>query len=311
MPEVRRARPGRGKHKNKPAARRSARKSAARASPASGRKAANWAAAQVRAARYRGANALRLAGFALAGVVIAAVGALALLGRLSDVGDSLYAGLEARLVASGYTASVVDVTGASRLDPDVIAFAVGVDPTRSLLSVDPERARANVESLSWVRSAAVVRLWPNRIAVVVEEREPYALWQRDGDFRVIGADGAVIGDADPAAYAELPRVVGAGAHEAAAEILSLMARQPEIAALTTHAVRVGERRWNLRLAAGGDILLPEDDPASALALLASLHAERGTLHLDAAAFDMRSDGRLVIRAWPDRAQRYREEGREA
>jgi cell division protein FtsQ len=48
-------------------------------------------------------------------------------------------------------------------------------------------------------------------------------------------------------------------------------------------------------------MLPEEDPASALAMIAALHADRGVLHLDARTFDLRNEGDLVIRAWPDRA----------
>lgn len=69
----------------------------------------------------------------------------------------------------------------------------------------------------------------------------------------------------------------------------------------THAVRVGERRWNLRLNSGSDILLPESNVASALALIAALHADQRLLDLDAQAFDLRGDGELVVRAWPERA----------
>ena len=69
----------------------------------------------------------------------------------------------------------------------------------------------------------------------------------------------------------------------------------------TNAIRVGERRWNLRLQSGGDVLLPEDDPASALALLAAMHEERGVLDYEAQILDLRNAGEMVMRPWPDRA----------
>ncbi|MEO1039692.1 MAG: FtsQ-type POTRA domain-containing protein [Pseudomonadota bacterium] len=261
----------------------------------------------MRAVRYGTVNLLRLAGFAFVGLVIAALGLTLALGRFDDFQAYAYNAFDQRLADAGMAPRIVDLVGAEHVDAQTIAFAIDADPGRSLMAIDPHAARANVEALGWVETASVSRLWPDRVSVVVTEREPFALWQLDGAFRVIDRSGVVIEPAQAVDYADLPRVVGEGAAEHASAILSLVARQPEIAALTTHAVRVGERRWNLRLEAGGDILLPEDDPASALATIAALHEDRGVLHLDAAAFDIRTDGRLVIRAWPDRAEAARGE----
>ena len=303
MPKVTRAPTGHGSKSGK----RKSGRGAVRTSSASPRKAGRWFAAQWRALRYGTVSLIRLFGFAAAGLALAAIGLTVALGRFDDVQRIAFNQLDARLAAAGMAPSVIDLTGADHVDAETIAFAINADPQRSLLSIRPRLARANVEALGWVERASVVRLWPNRIAVVVTEREPYALWQREGAFHVIDRSGVVIEPARPEAYGALPRVVGEGAAAHAHAILTLLQRQPDIAALTTHAVRVGERRWNLRLAAGGDILLPEDDPASALATIAALHADRGVLHLDAAAFDIRTDGRLVIRAWPDRAAAARGE----
>lgn len=304
MPKVGRAGKAAPAKTNKRAAsRRKAQNSAA----CSG-KLSNWMAARLRAARYRAGHGLRLAAIGVTALAVLSVAGLAALGRLPEIGAALNAGLDARLAQSGFAVRSVDVAGSRQVTAETIAATIGVDPSRSLLAIDPVEARARIEAISWVEQASVARLWPDRIAVLLEEREPFALWQHEGFHRVIDRTGTVIEDADPQAYAELPRVVGAGANEPAAEILDLLARQSELDALVTHAVRVGERRWNLRLDAGGDILLPETDPASALALLATLHAERGVLHLDAQGFDLRTEGELVIRAWPDRAAEARGRG---
>ena len=68
------------------------------------------------------------------------------------------------------------------------------------------------------------------------------------------------------------------------------------------AVRVGERRWNLRLDSGADVKLPEGDVTASIAILARLQAERGVLRLAAESFDLRGEGDLIVRARPDRAQ---------
>jgi cell division protein FtsQ len=49
----------------------------------------------------------------------------------------------------------------------------------NFFSLDLQRARAAFESVPWVRQAVVRRVWPDRIAVRLEEHRPVALWQRD------------------------------------------------------------------------------------------------------------------------------------
>lgn len=304
MPKVARA----GKTEPAKTRKRAAPRRTARTAPVKGAKLTNWFAARLRALRYRAGYGLRLAGLGVAGLLVLSIAGLGALGRLDEIGAALETGLDARLARSGYAVRSVDVAGAQQLNAETIAMAIGVEADRSLLAIDPAAARERIEALSWVSEASVIRLWPDRVSVILSEREPFALWQSEGAHRVIDHTGTVIEAADPRDYAHLPRVVGEGANAEAAEILDLLTRQPVIDALVTHAVRVGDRRWNLRLVAGGDILLPESDPASALALLATLQGERGVLNLDAQAFDLRTEGELVIRAWPDRAAAARGRG---
>lgn len=51
----------------------------------------------------------------------------------------------------------------------------------NFFSFDLERGRAAFESVPWVRRAAVRRVWPNRLAVTLEEHRAVALWQGQGD----------------------------------------------------------------------------------------------------------------------------------
>ncbi len=87
------------------------------------------------------------------------------------------------------------------------------------------------------------------------------MWQNGGKFQLIDRAGQVVVEQDPvkdaAAFATLPLVVGAGAPENAAALLDQLAALPALRARVVAAVRVGERRWNLRLNNGADVLLPE------------------------------------------------------
>lgn len=277
------------------------RKSKTAPKAAGGRKLSNWAAAQWRAARYRAGYAFKLiltvCGVLLAGTVLI----LTAFGQIDDVGGMLASRAERELETAGYTLDWLDVAGAERTGVEEVALAVGAAPGRGLSRVDLNAARDAIQSLSWVKSAEVLRLWPDRIAVLIEERQPYAIWQINQTHHVIDPDGYVIDAADPRDFLDLPRVVGEGANREAHAVIALLELHPEIRDRVTNAIRVGERRWNLRLQSGGDVLLPEDDPASALALLAAMHEERGVLDYEAQILDLRNAGEMVMRPWPDRA----------
>jgi cell division protein FtsQ len=93
----------------------------------------------------------------------------------------------------------------------------------------------------------------------------------------------------------LPLVVGADAASRAGELLQLLAKEPALAAHVTAAVRVGGRRWNLRLDNAIEVLLPADDPAAAWAELARLERSDAILRRDIETIDMRLPDRLVLR----------------
>ena len=297
MPKIGRANPGDSSKAGRKGRRRTAKSGSS--PPAS--RAANWFAAQIRTARMRAAYAFRLACLVLAVLTAGLVAVYAAVGRLDEAGAALMASFEHRLTRAGYVVAWVDVAGARRMEPEAVAALIGAEPGAGLAQFDLTAARAALEAQSWVEHAQVIRLWPDRLVVRLEERTPFALWQEGGEHRVIDKSGVVIQAADPAAFADLPRVVGLGAERQAAQIVTLLRAYPEIATRTTHALYVGERRWSLRLENGGEVLLPAVDPGGALAMLSSLHAARGVLDYDAQLMDLRNEGEMVLRPWPDRA----------
>ena len=176
--------------------------------------------------------------------------------------------------------------------------ALGVHQGQSMLGFSLEGARQRIEALSWVEHVAVQRRLPGTLVVSLTERRPFAIWQNQGHFVLIDHDGQVVANEDVATFAELPLVVGVGAPKAAAALLDALAAQPQIRAHVAAAVRVGERRWNLRLKAGGDVMLPEDAEVAALARLAELQQADDLLDRPLADIDMRLPDRLVVRPQP-------------
>ena len=164
-----------------------------------------------------------------------------------------------------------------------------------ILAVEPGRAKEQLEALPWVRSASIERRLPDTLYVRLVERHPLAVWQHDGKQELIDRDGAVIPVERSDPLCPAADVVGddAASHGRRAA-RHARAASPSLPRGSTAAVRVGDRRWNVRIDNAIDVLLPEDDTAGAWAPAgASSNAANSLLQRDVQTVDLRLPDRLV------------------
>lgn len=200
--------------------------------------------------------------------------------------------------AAGLEYQELVLEGRRNTPADLIRAALGVEIGDPLLSFSPTEAKARLETIAWVETAHVERRFPGTILVRLTERTPFAIWQNAGRFAVIDRDGRVVTTETLDAFGPLPLVVGAGAEKHAAALHDLLVAHHEVLRRTQALVRVGERRWNLRLHNGVDVYLPEGHEAPALNRLNELHARHALLDRPLVAIDMRLPDRLVLRQPP-------------
>jgi cell division protein FtsQ len=216
-------------------------------------------------------------------------------GQTTKIYDALTGGIEHLAVASGFGVKRITVAGQLHATDAAITAALGAGPDTMMLNFDTDAAKARLEAVAWIRHAQVMRLLPSTLQVVVEERTPYAVWQNKGQTYVVDAEGVVLAPALREAYASLPLVVGEGAAKSAAELYDQLGAYPDLKQRLIAAIRVGDRRWTLKLASGLEIMLPDDNLDEALNSLAKLDAERGLLKRDIAAVDLRLLDRVSVR----------------
>jgi cell division protein FtsQ len=185
------------------------------------------------------------------------------------------------------------VEGRARVPAQTVMASLEVGRGAPILGVGVAAVRQRLETIPWVESAVVERRLPDTIFVRLVERVPLALWQHNGMFSVIDAKGVVIQN-EVGTFANLPIVVGDDAPQNAEALLLLLATEPDLQKRVTAAVRVGGRRWNLKLDNGIDVRLPEEDAASAWSKLAALERENKLLSRDVTAVDMRLPDRLIV-----------------
>lgn len=93
---------------------------------------------------------------------------------------------------------------AIRIDGDIARNSVATIRANAMphlagnfFSLDLRTAREAFESVPWVRHAVVQRIWPNRLAVRLEEHRAAALWASDqGEDKLVNSFGEVF-DANP------------------------------------------------------------------------------------------------------------------
>ena len=219
------------------------------------------------------------------------------------VGGDLPAYARAVTARTGFAIDEVRVSGNRETSEIDILQELDLDGWTSLVGFDAEDARQRITQLPWIKVASVRKIYPDAIEVKVEEREPFAIWQRGTDLTVIEQSGAPITAFRGGRLAALPLVIGGGAPQAAADFVDKIKRYPELAAQVKAYIRIAERRWDVRLANGITVKLPETGDDLAIAELVKMDRENALLSRDITTVDLRLDDRLVVRLTPDAATR--------
>ncbi|MGA7971336.1 MAG: cell division protein FtsQ/DivIB [Pseudolabrys sp.] len=195
----------------------------------------------------------------------------------------------------GFGISEIAIAGRHNLTRKAILAAAGITGQTSLLFLNAHAARARLMKNPWVAEATVLKLYPSRLRIGITERKPFALWQKDRHVSLIAADGTVLEPYAPRRFLSLPLVVGKGAQHDAQDFLALVRRYPDIAPRVKAYALVADRRWNLYLKDGVEVLLPDADPAHALDTLVDLDRDKKLLSRDITRVDLRLADRVTVR----------------
>jgi cell division protein FtsQ len=259
-----------------------------------------WAHARMRAAQHDNVTRRFLMGATIVSVVAILMVLAAGLGVLDNMGRAISDSAANTARNMGLAVRVVNVQAPIGLEMSEYQRAeaqaiAGIVPDEVMFGVDPSVIRARVADLPWVENVMVRRLWPDQIQIVITPRAASALWQENGKLTYMDATGRKLGAANVTSAKGLALVVGKGAGPAAPALFAALGPNQEVASRTSAAIRVGDRRWTLRMKSGGDILLPETDFAGALAQLNQLQVSHKLLDRPYGRLDIRTPGTLILR----------------
>lgn len=197
--------------------------------------------------------------------------------------------------AVGLGIDTVTISGISELkEREVLAYA-GVKARNSLPYLDAIAMRQRLMMVPLIKDAEVRKLYPGHLSITVVERQPYALWQRNGQIAIVSVDGMPIDTMHDDKYASLPLIVGDGANQRIGEYMRIVAAAGDMAPRIKAGVLVAQRRWTIYTTEGIEVRLPERDPEAAVAQLARIQRDNRILDKDIVALDLRVPGRVEAR----------------
>lgn len=164
-----------------------------------------------------------------------------------------------------------------------------------ILSINLHDTKERLEQLTWVKFASVERQLPSTLNVSIVEKQPAALWQNEGKISLIDDEGGVIDIKNLEEFKNLIIMVGSDVPSNAQSLLKILDSDPYLEKRVSSAIRVGERRWDIRLKNGIEIKLPEENAGDAWAYLSSAQQEARLLDSDIKTIDLRVAQKMFVK----------------
>ncbi len=201
----------------------------------------------------------------------------------------------------------MQVEGASDGIARDIRETLAIDFPASSFDLDLRDLQEKVLGLDAVERADLSMNPGGVLDIRVVERVPALVWRSPDGLALVDATGKRVSAlASRADRPDLPLVIGRAADQAAAEAIRLVRAADPLALRLRGLVRIGERRWDVVLAEGQKIKLPERGAVDALRRVLAVDAAQDLFARDVVLVDMRLPDRPTVRLQPAAAEALRE-----
>jgi cell division protein FtsQ len=172
---------------------------------------------------------------------------------------------------------------------------------RSFFATNLSDVKDKLEQRPWVESAAVRRVWPDRLAIEVRERKPLAYWS---DGRLVSRSGEVFAPSNPEVAGKLPLL--SGPDERVMEVIRMARTMSDT--LAEHSLGFAglslEQRgaWTLTLSNGIEVVLGRDQVTERFERFVTVYQERLVSRAsDVKRVDARYSNGVAVKWKPDAA----------
>lgn len=188
----------------------------------------------------------------------------------------------------------VEFDGNEQVPEIILLKASGLKYKSSILSQSIIDVKKRLENISWIHSVEVQRKLPDKIYIRVSERTPIAILQSKHKLYLVDSEGIVIEHDGIGNFSNLPIVAGAGAEKEANQFLDCLDKFPKIKKQLIFAIRIGKRRWNIKINKGITVKLPEKMVIQALGILEEIADNNGFFQEDIISIDLRIPDRIIV-----------------
>jgi cell division protein FtsQ len=122
----------------------------------------------------------------------------------------------------------VVVTGNRYVSADEVSNALGLARSgkpvygMNILRISLDEKKKQLETIPWVRSATLTRVYPNHLAIHLVERMPVAFVNMDGRLKLVDGEGVLLDKPERATF-DFPVLTGLGAANGQAERVARLA----------------------------------------------------------------------------------------
>jgi cell division protein FtsQ len=162
-------------------------------------------------------------------------------------------------VICNFTLQNVYLEGQNFTKNDAVMKAIDLKIGQPILNISLSELKEKIEAMTWVKRAVISRILPSTLIISIVEKKPIAIWQNLGKLYLIEKDGGVINETNLDPFKNLIVMTGDDAPLNAVKLLQVITSDAELFALVKSAMRVGERRWNVRFKEGLEVKLPEEN----------------------------------------------------
>jgi cell division septal protein FtsQ len=104
--------------------------------------------------------------------------------------------------------TAVKIYGNHMTSKEQITSLSRVDIHSNLLAVNVDQVESILESLPWISKAEVIRDWPNRLVINLQEKTPVALLNRETGLFYLDDKGEIIAAVSPSQDLDFPVITG-------------------------------------------------------------------------------------------------------
>ena len=194
----------------------------------------------------------------------------------------------------GFILQNVYLEGQEYTSSEDILKALKIEIGDPIFKVSVNEIKENLEKIDWVKTAVVDREFPSNLYIGLSERVPIGIGQHNKILFLFDEDGKKINEKNLAPFLQLPVVISEDLGLFINDLYIILAKDKELYSKVTSAVRISERRWNIRFQNEIEVKLPEYNIEEAWDRLVLLNKNNQLLNDNITSIDLRIPNKIFV-----------------